>query len=85
MTIKEQTIKDYISDINFKSENWSIDDMKRDMRKFLGEEPAIDVTYEKVAKMNEDHTKSYESLDIKDISIIFYDTDEKFKKIKIKP
>ena len=85
MTIKEKSIKDYIADINFKSKDWSVDVMKREMRKFLGEEPAIDVVYEKDVYVNETTGTSHEELKLENISIIFYDTDEKFKKITIQP
>jgi hypothetical protein len=82
-TMKENAIKDYMSNINFNDDKWSIDEMKKDMRKFLGEEPAIDVKYEKTAFVNEDSGTTHEGLKLEGISIIFYDTDEKFKKIDL--
>lgn len=42
-SMKEISIREYISNINFKSDDWSIYTIKDDMRKFLGEEPSIDV------------------------------------------
>lgn len=82
-TMKETAIKEYMSNINFNNGKWSVDEMKKDMRQFLGEEPAIDVKYEKTAKINEDKGTTYEELELESISIIFYDTDEKFKKIDL--
>lgn len=84
MTIKEQKIKEYISDINFKGQDWSIKTIKEDLRTFLGEEPAIDVIYNKNLAINEGTDKAVEFLDVDKVQIIFYDTDEKFKKIEIK-
>lgn len=80
MTIKESSIREYISNIDFKSEDWALPKIKQDMRKFLGEEPAIDVIYEKDVMITEN--KSEEFLDIKKVEIVFYDTDNKFKKLE---
>lgn len=82
-TMKEMAIKEYMSNINFNNDKWSVDEMKKDMRAFLGEEPAIDVKYEKTAFVNEDTGTTHEDLKLEAISIIFYDTDEKFKKIDL--
>jgi len=81
-TIKENAIRDYVSDIDFKSENWSLKSIKEDLRKFLGEEPAIDVIY---VMINEATKKPVEFLNVDKVEIIFYDIDEKFKKITINP
>ena len=51
------------------------------MRRFLGEEPAIDVIYKKDVMINESG-EAKEFKDIHKISIIFTDTDDKFKKIE---
>jgi hypothetical protein len=84
-TIKENAIRDYVSDIDFKSENWSLKSIKEDLRKFLGEEPAIDVIYVKDVMINEATKKPVEFLNVDKVEIIFYDIDEKFKKITINP
>ena len=52
-SLKEISIKEYISRIDFKSEDWSLTKIKEDMRRFLGEEPAIDVIYKKDVMINE--------------------------------
>jgi hypothetical protein len=80
-SLKEMSIKEYISRIDFKSEDWSLTKIKEDMRRFLGEEPAIDVIYKKDVMINESG-EAKEFKDIHKISIIFTDTDDKFKKIE---
>jgi hypothetical protein len=80
-SLKEMSIKEYISRIDFKSEDWSLTKIKEDMRRFLGEEPAIDVIYKKDVMINESG-EAKEFKDIHKISIIFTDSDDKFKKIE---
>jgi hypothetical protein len=82
MTLKESAIRDYISKIDFKSEEWGLSTIKQDMKRFLGEEPGIDITYKKDVMINETTGKPQEFLDIDRIKIVFYDLDEKFKKIE---
>lgn len=84
MTIKELSIREYISRINFKSDDWGLSKMKSEMRNFLGEEPAIDVIYKKDILINEYKKEAKEIVDIDRIEVIFYDVDEKFKKIEFK-
>jgi hypothetical protein len=64
MTLKESAIKEYISNINFKSDDWKLSDLKRDMRKFLGEEPGIDIIYKKDVLINEATMKAEEFVGI---------------------
>ena len=45
--IKENYIKEYLSNINFKSDDWTVDSIKDDLKKMLGEYPAIDIIYKK--------------------------------------
>lgn len=82
MTLKEQAIRKYITNIDFKSNEWGITSIKEDMKKFLGEEPAIDLTYIKDVMLNEKTGKPQEILNIEKIKIVFFDLDEKFKKIE---
>ena len=46
-SLKEISIRDYISKINFKSDDWKISQITEDMKRFLGEEPGIDIIYKK--------------------------------------
>lgn len=82
MTMKEIYIREYISGINFKRDDWRLPKIKEDMRKFLGEEPGIEIVYKKDVLINEATHKAEEFLDIERVEIVFYDTDERFKKIE---
>jgi hypothetical protein len=52
------------------------------MRRFLGEEPGIDVIYKKDVMVNEVSGEAKEFVDVDKIQIIFTDTDDKFKNIE---
>ena len=80
-SMKESSIRDYISKIDFQSENWSLDKMKNDLKIFLGEYPAIDITYKKDIIINEILSEAKEIKSAEKISIVFTDTDDRFKKI----
>lgn len=82
MTLKESAIRDYISKIDFKRDEWGVSKIKEDMRRFLGEEPGVDVSYKKDVMINETTQRAQEFVDIDKISIVFYDTDDKFKKLE---
>lgn len=81
-SIKEITIREYISNIDFKNDDWKISTIKEDMRKFLGEEPAVDILYKKDVMVNEFTGEAKEFLDVDKIQIIFTDLDDKFKKLE---
>jgi hypothetical protein len=80
-SLKEIAIRNYISNIDFKHEDWKLSKIKEDMRKFLGEEPGIDVIYKKDVMVTESG-KSKEFVDVDKIQVVFFDTDEKFKKLE---
>jgi len=80
--MKEMAIRDYISKIDFKHDDWKVSTIKEDMRRFLGEEPGLDIIYKKDVMVNEFTGESKEFLDIDKIQIIFTDTDDKFKKLE---
>ena len=81
-SLKEQAIKQYLSNVDFRGDNWSLKKIKEDMRKFLGEEPGIDVLWEKDVMINEDTMESKEIEKVGKVSIVFFDLDEKFKKVE---
>jgi hypothetical protein len=81
-SMKEMAIRDYISKIDFKNDDWKLSELKENMRKFLGEEPGIDVIYKKDVMVNEVSGESKEFVDVDKIQIIFTDTDDKFKKLE---
>lgn len=78
--MKESLIREYISGINFKGD-WGISKMKEEMKKFLGEEPGIDIEWEKDALLNEKTGESEVIDKMKKITIVFTDMNEKYKKL----
>ena len=81
-SMKEIAIREYASNIDFKNDDWKLPKIKEDMRKFLGEEPGIDVLYKKDVMLNEVSGEAKEFVDVDKIQIIFMDTDDKFKKLE---
>jgi hypothetical protein len=79
--MKEELIKKYIMSIDFTNENWSISKIKEDMRSFLGEEPGIDVEWSKDAFLNEKSGEPEIIEKVKSLSIVFTETNDKFKKL----
>ena len=82
-SLKEQAIRDYLSNVNWKRDNWSYSQLEEGMRKFLGERPSMEVDYKKDVMVNEISGESREIKRIDSISVVFTDTDDKIKKIKI--
>jgi hypothetical protein len=80
--MKEIAIREYISRIDFKNDDWKLSELKENMRRFLGEEPGIDVIYKKDVMVNEVSGESKEFVDVDKIQIVFTDTDDKFKKLE---
>ena len=81
-SMKEMAIRDYISKIDFKHDDWKLSEIKENMRRFLGEEPGIEVVYKKDVMVNEFTGESKEFVDVDRIQIVFTDTDDKFKKLE---
>lgn len=81
-SLKEVSIREYISKLDLKSDDWKLSQIKEDMRKFLGEEPGIDILYKKDVMINEVTGRAQEFKQIDRIQIIYTDTDERFKKIE---
>jgi hypothetical protein len=82
MTLKESAIRDYISNIDFKRDDWKLSDMKKDMRRFLGEEPSIDIDYKNDVLIDEIVGEAKVIKSLEKVSIVFFDTDDKFKKLE---
>ena len=80
--MKEHSIREYISKIDFKSEDWKLSKIKEDLRRFLGEEPGIDILYKKDVMINEFTGEAREFKDIDKVCIVFTDTDDRFKKLE---
>ncbi len=82
-SLKEQAIRDYLSKVNWKRDNWSYSQLEESMRKFLGERPSMEVNYQKDVMVNEISGESKEIKRLESVSVVFTDTDDKIKKIKI--
>lgn len=80
--MKEAAIRDYLSKIDFKGSNWDVYAIQTEMRKFLGEEPAIDIVYKKDVMINEINGEAKEVMEVNRVKIIFTDTDDKIKKLE---
>ena len=81
-SVKEISIREYISQIDFKRDDWKLSEIKEHMRRFLGEEPGIDIIYKKDVMLNELKGVAEEFKAVQKVSIIFTDLDERFKKIE---
>ena len=82
-SLKESAIREYISRIDWRRDNWSYPQVEEDMRKFLGERPSLEIAYEKDVMVNEIAGESKEFKKLKSIGVIFTDLDDKIKKIQI--
>jgi len=80
--MKENAIRDYILNIDFTRDDWKTSIIKEDMRKFLGEEPGIEIQYKKDVILNEVKGEAEEIRKPEKISIVFTDLDDKFKKLE---
>ncbi len=83
-SMKEIAIREYISRIDFKRDDWKLTQIKEDMRRFLGERPFLDVKWKKDVMLNEVSGEAKEIKALEKISVIFTDTDDKMKKIEIR-
>lgn len=84
-SLKESAIREYLSKIDWKRDNWSYVRIEEDMRKFLGERPTLEISYEKDVMVNEVTGEAKEFKKLKKIGVVFTDLDEKIKKIEILP
>ena len=80
-SMKELQIREYISRIDFKNDDWKLSKIKEEMRSFLGEEPGIDILYKKDVMVNEFSGESKEFLGINKVEIVFTDMDDRYKKL----
>ena len=81
--MKESAIREYLSRIDFKNDDWKLSTIKEEMRRFLGEEPGINIVYKKDVMVNEFSGESKEFLDIDKIEIVYSpDLDLKVKQLE---
>ena len=75
--IKENMIQNYIMNIDFKSQEFSIATMKRELHSILAETPGIEVGYNKERTITEDKKTGEKVMEVKDdvksITIAFSD------------
>lgn len=82
-SLKELAMREYLSKINWKTDNWSYVRIEEDMKKFLGERPTLDVQYQKDVMVNEVSGESKEIERLVKVSVVYTDTDDKIKKFEI--
>jgi len=82
-SLKESAIREYLSKIDWKRDNWSYIQVEEDMKKFLGERPTLEIKYEKDVMVNEVTGESKEFKRLTNVGVIFTDLDDKIKKIDI--
>ena len=70
--MKEQMIRDYIAGIDFQRD-WKLSNIKENLRKFLGEEPGVDIIYSKTAILNEVNGEAKEIENVDRVIIVFTD------------
>jgi hypothetical protein len=83
MSLKEQAIRNYLSNIDWKRDSWSYNQVEENMRAFLGERPSLDIVYKKDVIVNEVLGETKEIQRIEEITVVFTDTNDMIKKIKI--
>ncbi len=81
-SMKEMAIREYLSKIDFNRDDWKLSQIQKEMRMFLGEEPAIDIQYKKDVLINEILGEAQEIKKIDRISIVFTDLDDRFNKLE---
>ena len=81
-SMKEESIRNYILSVDFNRDDWKLSQIKEEMRRFLGEEPGIDIIYKKDVIINEILGEAKEFKKIEKIEIVFTDLDDKFKKLQ---
>jgi hypothetical protein len=82
-SLKDAAIREYVSKIDWKRDNWNYVQVEEDMKRFLGERPTIEVKYDKDVMVNEVTGESKEFSKIKSIGVIYTDLDDKIKKVEI--
>jgi len=82
-SLKEIAIREYISKIDWKRDNWSYQRIEEDMKRFLGERPTLDVQYQKDVMVNEVSGESKEFNKLTKVSVIYTDTDDRIKSLTI--
>jgi hypothetical protein len=80
--MKENIIREFLSGVNFRSEDWSLSDIKSRLRQYLGEEPGVDIHWKKDVLINELKGESTEVFAVEKVSVVFTETDGKLRKLE---
>tara|TARA_R110000772_G_scaffold47449_5_gene108529 strand:- start:2443 stop:2727 length:285 start_codon:yes stop_codon:yes gene_type:complete len=79
---KEQIITSYLSKIDFTKDGWGYRKIQEDLRKLIGEAPAMNFNYKKDVVLNEFNSEAKEISVIESIDVIYTpNLDEKGKKL----
>ena len=82
-SMKENAIRNYIATIDFKRDDWKLSEIKENLRKFLGEEPGVDIVYKKDVIINEFKGEAEEIKTVRKISVFFSENlDDKLSKLE---
>jgi len=82
-SLKEIAIREYVSKIDWKKDNWNYQEIEEQMRRFLGERPSLDIKYQKDVMVNEISGESKEFTKLVKVAVVFTDVDDRYKKIEI--
>lgn len=81
--MKENAIRNYIASIDFKRDDWRLPEIKENLRKFLSEEPGIEILYKKDVILNEFKGEAEEIKAVQKITIFYSENlDNQLKKIE---
>jgi hypothetical protein len=81
-SIKEDTIQKFIMDIDFTSDDWSVNNIKQTIKNMIGEMPGIKINYKKDVLINEIKGEAQEYKKLNSIEIVFTDLDDKIKRVE---
>lgn len=81
-SMKEENIQKFIMDIDFTSEDWSVDVIKQSIKNMTGEMPGIKVNYKKDVLINEIKGEAQEYKKLNSIEIVFTDLDDQIKRVE---
>jgi len=81
--MKEEAIRNYIASVDF-NRDWKLSTIKENLRKFLGEEPGVDIIYKKDVMLNEVNGEAKEIEKIDKVVVVFTDIDNRFRKMEFR-
>lgn len=81
-SMKEDNIQKYIMDVDFTSDNWSVNEIKQNIKNMIGEVPGVKVNYKKDVLINEIKGEAEEVKKLNSIEIVFTDLDDKIKRLE---